>query len=98
MLFVDNASRAVSVEKVNCQEKSFRQQLKRGMSFYQEIDEVWTHEPLYFCLYVDRSNIRQCFGLSTCVSIKYKRNLNCKALDLHDLHVPQMVIPIFEAC
>lgn len=68
------------------------------MSFNQEVDQVWTHEPLDLGLDVDGSDVWQCFGLSTCVSEVYRLILSYKAPDLHDLHMPQMVIPIFKAC
>lgn len=89
---VDDTFRAVSVEQVNGQEESRRQQLKGGMGFNQEIEQVGTHEPLNLGLDIDRLNVREGGGL---LKVKISHNhftTSQVTTDIHVQHVRQNVI------
>ena len=55
---VDDAARAVPVEKVDSQEEGLRKELEGGVSLDQKVDEIGSHEPLDLLLYVNGSHIR----------------------------------------
>lgn len=59
MTFVDNTFRAVTIKEVDCKEQCGGLQLEGGMRFDEEIEEVWTHEPLDFSLNVNGFYIRE---------------------------------------
>lgn len=69
MFLVDNPSRTISVKQVDGQEESLGYQSERVVSFNQEVNEIWTHEPLDLRLDVDCGNVGQCFALNMSVSM-----------------------------
>lgn len=55
---VDDTARAVPIEKVYSEEQGLRQKLEGGMGFDEEVEKIWSHEPLDFGLDVNRVDIR----------------------------------------
>jgi hypothetical protein len=63
MAFVDYATGAVTVEKVDGKEESFWEQLEGSVSLNKKIEQIGAHEPLDFSLNVNGVDIWQSLRL-----------------------------------
>lgn len=65
MALVDHSLGAVAVEKVDCEKQSLGQELKGRVSFHQEIEQIWPHEPLNLGLNINGIDVGYGFNLPT---------------------------------
>ena len=63
MALVHDASRAVSVQEVDCQEEGVREEVESRVSFNEKVEKIRSHKPFDLRLDVDGVDIGQCFNL-----------------------------------